>query len=160
MSTLSRRLSASTAARAMIGLIGAAALAAAPAASAHGAHPHHAASAAAMKETVEQRIAMLHADLQITPAEETDWTGVAQTMRDNETQMQKLVTDQAALAPHSVSAVEDLQTYEKFTEAHALGLKTLIASFQTLYDTMPDDQKRVADQVFQKFNHKRMAAHA
>jgi hypothetical protein len=31
----------------------------------------------------------------------------------------------------------------------------LISSFETLYNTMPADQKRLADQVFQKFGHRR-----
>ena len=162
MSTLSSRLlnSAALVRRAAIaGLLGAGVLAAPLAASAH-LRLHHHASAAAMQESVEQRITRLHTDLKITPAEEADWTGVAQTMRDNEAQMQKLVADQTALAPHSVSAVEDLQTYGKFTEAHVLGLKALVASFETLYNTMPDSQKLVADQVFQKFSHKRIMSHA
>jgi hypothetical protein len=151
-------ISAASVRRAAIaGLLGVGLLAAPLAACAH---THHHASAAAMQESVEQRIVTLHTALKITPAEEADWTGVAQTMRDNEAQMQKLVADQTALAPHSVNAVEDLQTYEKFTEAHVLGLKAMIASFETLYNTMPDAQKLVADQVFQKFSHKRAETHA
>ena len=160
MSPLSHRLFTSAATVrlvAIVGLLGAGVLAAPTAASAH--HMRHHASAAMMQESVDQRIVSLHTALMITPAEEANWTSVAQTMRDNEAQMQKLVADQKALAPHSVNAVDDLQTYERFTEAHVQGLKALIASFETLYNTMPDDQKLVADQVFQKFNEKRIASH-
>jgi len=102
-------------------------------------------------ETVEQRIRTLHASLQITPAEEMDWTGVARTMRDNETRMQDMIAAREAEPKHHVTAPEDLRTYEHFTQAHVEGLKALRASFDTLYESMPDDQKLVADDVFDKF---------
>jgi hypothetical protein len=162
MSPRTNRLFASAATlrlAAIAGLLGAGLLAAPLTASAH-MRAHHQTSAAAMQESVEQRITRLHTDLSITPAEEADWNGVAQTMRDNEVQMQKLVADQSALAPHSVNAVQDLETYEKFTEAHVQGLKALISSFETLYNAMPDSQKLVADHVFEKFSHKRALSHA
>jgi periplasmic protein CpxP/Spy len=101
-------------------------------------------------ETVEQRITMLHASLKISPAEEAQWMPVAQAMRDNEAAMQKLMADTTA-KPHPLNAVEDLRTYEQFTQAHVSGLKTLISSFETLYRAMPDGQKAVADQVFHKY---------
>jgi hypothetical protein len=47
-----------------------------------------------------------------------------------------------------MSAVDDLNTYEKFAQAHVDGLKNLISSFKTLYTAMPDAQKKNADQVF------------
>ncbi len=102
-------------------------------------------------ETVEQRIRTLHASLHITPAEETDWSSVARTMRDNETRMQDLIAAREAEPTHHVTAPEDLRTYEHFTQAHVEGLKQLRASFDTLYESMPDDQKLVADDVFDKF---------
>jgi hypothetical protein len=118
---------------------------------------HHArrAGAAAAAESVEQRIASLHAALKITSAEEANWRSVAQVMRDNELRMQGLIAETAALPAHDVSAVESLKTYEHFTQTHVDGLKMLISSFETLYNTMPDDQKRLADHVFQRLSHAR-----
>jgi len=104
--------------------------------------------------TVEQRITSLHTALKITPAEEADWNKVAQAMRENATAMQKLVAERTAQAPQSMTAVQDMQAYEKFAQAHVDGLKNLISSFDTLYDSMPDPQKKVADQVFQSSGHK------
>jgi hypothetical protein len=101
-------------------------------------------------ETVDQRVAMLHASLKITPAEEPQWMPVVQAMRENEAAMQKLMAETTA-KPHPLSAIEDLKTYERFTQAHVSGLKTLISSFETLYAAMPDSQKAVADRVFYKF---------
>jgi hypothetical protein len=122
--------------------------------SGHHRHPHHATSEE-RAESVEQRISSLHASLKITPEEETNWTAVAQVMRDNEARMQGLISARAAAPAQSEDAVEDLRTYEQFTQTHVDGLKMLISSFETLYNTMPADQKRLADQVFQKFGHRR-----
>jgi hypothetical protein len=121
-----------------------------PAAARTASTTHHYLHASDTPETVEHRIASLHAALKITPDEETGWDSVAQSMRENEAVMQKLVADRSA-EPHTISAVEDLRTYERFSQAHVNGLKTLIDSFETLYQAMPDDQKALADQVFRKF---------
>jgi protein CpxP len=100
-------------------------------------------------ETVEQRIATLHAALKITPAQEAQWNGVAQAMRENAAAMDKLVATTRTTPPQNKTALDDLKTYEKFAQAHVDGLKNLIAAFSKLYDAMPADQKKVADQVFQ-----------
>jgi len=115
--------------------------------------------AAAKQESVEDRIASLHKSLKITADEETAWNAVAQTMRDNEAAMQQLVETRNAEHLQKVSAVDDLKIYEGFTQAHDAGLKKLIASFETLYEAMPDGQKAIADQVFQQYGHKGSSAH-
>jgi protein CpxP len=99
-------------------------------------------------ETVEQRITALHAALKITPDEEKTWNNVAQAMRENATAMDTLVASNRTTAPHGMSAVDDLKTYQKVAQAHVDGLKNLISAFSTLYDGMPDAQKKVADEVF------------
>ena len=103
------------------------------------------------KETLELRIASLHGSLKITPAEEAKWSAVAQVMRDNEADMQKLVSERRTDAAHQLSAVEDLKTYERFNQTHVDGLKNLISSFETLYAAMPASQQAVADGVFRHF---------
>jgi hypothetical protein len=99
-------------------------------------------------ETVEQRITNLHAALKITPDEEALWNGVAQSMRENASTMDKLVAETRMTPPQNMSAVDDLNTYQKFAQAHVDGLKNLIASFDKLYAAMPDAQKKVTDDVF------------
>jgi periplasmic protein CpxP/Spy len=51
-----------------------------------------------------------------------------------------------------MTAVEDLKTYQEFTQAHLDGLKNLTSAFSSLYDSMSDQQKKNADEVFAKFN--------
>jgi len=111
-------------------------------------------------ETVEGRITMLHSKLAITADEETAWTDVAKAMRENAAAMDLLVSERATVDPKTMTALDDLLTYQKFTQAHVDGLKNLISAFTTLYNAMPDPQKKVADGVFSTFNHKHEHGHA
>jgi hypothetical protein len=125
--------------------------------------PQHQAAAGATKtkgETVEQRITSLHTALKITPEEESKWNSVAQAMRENAAAMQKLVAERTTQAPQSATAVDDLKAYEKFAQAHVDGLKNLTSSFETLYDSMPDPQKKVADKVFKSYGRERAPSHS
>jgi prophage DNA circulation protein len=112
--------------------------------------PAAAAATSSKPETVEQRIEALKTALKITPDQESKWKGVAQAMRDNASMMDKLVQDKRAKAA-SMTAVDDLETYQDFTKAHLDGLKNLTSAFKSLYNSMPADQKKNADQVFQSF---------
>ena len=107
-------------------------------------------------QTVDQRIAQLHTELKITPGEETNWQAVAQAMRDNAAAIRKLATENASR--HNLTAVEDLQRYTQFAQAHVDGLKNLTGAFETLYNAMPDPQKKLADQVFQRSRHRRVSS--
>ena len=109
-------------------------------------------------QTVEQRITDLHAALKITPAQETQWNAVAQAMRENAANMDKLVASNRTTPPQNTNAVDDLKTYQKFAQAHVDGLKNLISAFGTLYSAMPDAQKKVADTVFDSSERKADAA--
>jgi protein CpxP len=112
--------------------------------------PAAAAATSSKPQTVEQRITDLKAALKITPDQETKWKVVADAMRQNAGAMDKLVQDKRAKAA-SMTAVDDLETYQDFTKAHLDGLKNLTSAFKSLYDSMPADQKKNADQVFQGF---------
>lgn len=113
----------------------------------------------AQMETVEQRIASLHTALKITPDQDAKWAGVAQAMRENAAAMQKLVAERAAQDPKAMTAVSDLKSYEAFTQAHADGLKNLMSSFELLYNSMAEPQKKIADQVFENFGRKGVRSH-
>lgn len=102
----------------------------------------------AQGETVEQRITNLHKTLKITSDQEPKWNAVAQAMRENAANMDKLIAESRKKPPQNMTAVDDLESYRKVAQAHVDGLKNLIASFTTLYAAMPDAQKKVADDVF------------
>lgn len=103
-----------------------------------------------MKQHVEARIKDLHAKLKITPDEEAAWNDVATAMRDSENNVSDLIKDRHQNAT-TMTAVDDMQSYQKITQAHADGLGKVIAAFTKLYDMMPDDQKKNADKVFGSF---------
>ncbi|CAN5873545.1 Spy/CpxP family protein refolding chaperone [soil metagenome] len=113
--------------------------------------PAAAAATSTKAETVEQRIVTLKAALKITPEQEPKWTAVAQAMRDSSVQMEKLVATKRAIPPEKTTAVDDLKTYEEFTEVRLAGLKKVNSSFKTLYDAMTAEQKKNADMVFEKY---------
>ena len=99
---------------------------------------------------VQQRIADLHAKLAITLSEESLWSAVAQTMRDNAGQLDAAI-DKRENA--DTTAVEDLNAYGNVVQAHADGIKKLSAVFSPLYTSMTDQQKKVADEVFAQAGH-------
>ena len=99
------------------------------------------------QERVEQRIKELYSQLRITPAERSQWDQFAQVMRANARDM-----DQAWLQRvdnfQSLNAVQNMQSYEQIAEQHAQHVQKLVLAFQNLYNSMPDKQKQLADQVF------------
>ena len=99
------------------------------------------------EQHVEARIKQLHGQLKITAAEETQWNQFAQTMRDNAHDMDE-AAEQRSQQFATMTAVDNMQSYEKLAEDHVQHLQKLIPAFQALYDAMSPEQKKTADQVF------------
>ena len=112
--------------------------------------PAAAAATSSKPQTVEQRITMLKTALKITPDQQAKWDKVATAMRDNAAAMDKLVKEKESKA-QNITAVDDLKTYQDFTQVHLDGLKNLISAFSTLYNAMTPDQKKNADHVFDSY---------
>lgn len=113
--------------------------------------PAAAAATSSKPETVEQRITTLKVALKITADQDAKWGAVATAMRENAAAMDKLVQAKRAISPASMTAVEDLKTYQEFTQLRLDGLKNLNSSFKSLYDSMPAAQQKNADQVFMSY---------
>ena len=107
------------------------------------------------EERVENRIKELHAQLRITPAEEPQWNEFAQVMRENAREMDQVFMQRAQQYP-TMNAVQNMQSYEQISEEHAQRVQKLVPAFQKLYDAMPDQQKRLADQVFRANSEKHL----
>ena len=109
---------------------------------------------------VEARIADLHKRLKITADEEAQWKQVADVMRQNAAGIEAAIKERAQNAK-TMNAMDNLRSYEKIAKAHEDGMQKLIPAFQTLYDSMPDAQKKNADAVFRSFaerHHRRPSA--
>jgi hypothetical protein len=106
-------------------------------------------------DRIEAHIKKLHDQLQITPAEETQWSAVAQAMRDSASQLRSLAEARAKNAD-SMSALDDLKSYQTIAQAHLDGVNKLVPAFSALYASMPAAQQKNADLVFR---HKPRGAH-
>jgi protein CpxP len=123
------------------------------------AHPATDATPAAMAKAdakrdaaVEHHITDLYGKLKITSAEESQWKKVAETMRENATELDRAIDKRdASLA--GATAIDNLNSYAEIAEAHAKNVKKLATAFSGLYSVMSDDQKKVADEVFSHRDH-------
>jgi len=100
----------------------------------------------------DARIGELHARLQITTSQETLWGVVAQTMRDNATELRASVADRLANR-NQMTAVDDLKFFQIVADEHSNGLKKFIPAFAALYDALTPAQKIEADRVFKHHRH-------
>jgi hypothetical protein len=101
---------------------------------------------------VEKHIKDLHATLKITPAEESQWNEVAETMRENAQNLDRAIDKRDANVA-SATAIDDLNAYADIAQAHANGVRKLASAFSRLYSAMSDDQKKEADEVFSHRGH-------
>lgn len=101
----------------------------------------------AHEDRAELRIKDMHAKLNITAAQEAQWTKVAQLMRADAKRMDTLTQARVGHAK-DMTAVDDLKSYGEISDAHADGIKKLTPEFATLYSSMSDTQKKEADALF------------
>ncbi len=120
---------------------------AAPAAAASPMTPPDSAAGKSMEQRVESHITQLHAQLQITSAEQPQWEQFAQVMRANARDMDQAFMQRAQQYP-TMNAVQNMQSYEQIAQAHAEHLQKLVPAFDTLYNAMPAQQQKLTDQVF------------
>lgn len=103
-----------------------------------------------MRMHVEERIKNLHSKLMITKDQESQWSEVAQAMRDSEASVSRLIRERHENAK-TMNAIDDLESYQAIAQAHADGLKKVNSSFKSLYESMSPEQKKNADQVFGRY---------
>jgi periplasmic protein CpxP/Spy len=106
-----------------------------------------------ISEKVEQHIERLHDQLRITVAETSQWNQFAQVMRDNAARIHQAFAARAANVA-TMTAAENMQSYSQLAQVHAADMQKLASAFQSLYNTFPDAQKKVADMVFRENNGK------
>lgn len=107
------------------------------------------ASEQSMEARVDQRIKQLHAQLQITPAQEADWQKFAQTMRDNARKMDQAFATRVDQM-QSMNAMDNMKSYAQLSQQHAQDVQALLPPFEALYGSMSETQKHTADQVFRE----------
>ena len=98
---------------------------------------------------VEQRITALEAALQVTAEQLPQWNSFAQAMRDNAAATDALFRDRAANA-RLMSAADNMRSYAAVARAYADDTQKLSDAFVTLYATLSDRQKELADTMFRQ----------
>jgi hypothetical protein len=68
-------------------------------------------------------------------------------MLDNASAVDSAIRDRVAKSG-SMTAIDDLRSYQAIVQTHAEGLKKLAGAFTPLYSAMPEAQQRNADAVF------------
>jgi periplasmic protein CpxP/Spy len=109
-----------------------------------------------MENLVDRRITELHTKLQITPAQGQKWDQFAQVMRDNAKAMDQLYADRAQKLS-SMTAVDNMQSFQTIEQARMQGMQKLVPAFQTVYDSLSDQQKQAADALFRSQSAKAQA---
>lgn len=110
----------------------------------------HEASAATVAARVDRRIAHMHAQLKITPEQETAWNAFAQVMRTNVTSTDDAYKQRSASLA-TMTAPENMANFAQIEQTRAQGVQNLATAFQTLYGGLSDDQKKIADAMFRQY---------
>jgi hypothetical protein len=95
---------------------------------------------------VEANISILHQKLQITPAQEAQFSAVANVMRENA----RAEASAPRQPPANATAVDDLRAYIQYGEVELADLKRLLPALEALYSTLSPTQKKTADAVFRQ----------
>ena len=101
---------------------------------------------------IEGHIGFLHAELGITPAEESLWQPVAAAMRADVTDYKGLAASYPEQVSSVPSAVDSLQERAAFVELHAKAERRFASAFEPLYNALSADQKTRADQLFANYD--------
>jgi periplasmic protein CpxP/Spy len=96
---------------------------------------------------VEAQISALEKKLKITSAQKPQFDAYAEIMRANARSMDELFQQRAQHRDRSASGM--LRWYAQLTTAHAEDLNKLVPAFDTLYASLSEQQKKVADKEFQ-----------
>ena len=108
-------------------------------------------------EYVEARISELHKKLRITTEQEPQFKAYADVMRSNAGAMQALFQERAqSTGPSGTdNASNRLHWYAKLTAAHAEAVAKLVPAFDALYQSLSDQQKKIADETFERLRQRR-----
>ena len=102
--------------------------------------------AAPPTQNIEANIASLHQRLQITPAQEAQFSAVANVMRENA----RAEAGAPQGPPPNSTAVDDLRAYIRYSEIELAGLKRLLPALEALYATLSPAQRQAANAAFRQ----------
>lgn len=99
---------------------------------------------------IEGRIAFMRTELKITDAQQAQWERVAAAMRANAQQRDQQAQQMRARRDQPSTAIERMERQAQMAELHAASAKSFAAAFKPLYDSFSADQKKSADELFER----------
>jgi hypothetical protein len=100
---------------------------------------------------VADQIKELHDKLRITAAQEDKWSDVAEAMTATAKDVRTKLTDRAEkVKTSSLTAVDELRSYQDLQQVQYEGVKRLVGPFSTLYASMSPEQMKNADEIFEE----------
>ena len=96
---------------------------------------------------VQRQLDRLHRQLKLTQAQEAAWTQFADSTMGNVRQIDDMYKDRAQHF-ESMTAVDNVKSYQAIIQNEAEGLGKRAAALQALYDSLTPDQKQSADRFF------------
>ncbi len=117
-------------------------------------HGHHHFNAAARARFLEGRIAFIKAVLQITPAQESAFNGLADAMRANAKDRATAWEQMKANHDKPKTAIDRVETQVQMLKMREAGRERILAAMKPLYDSLTPDQKKVADHLVGGHGHR------
>ena len=110
---------------------------------------------------VDKHITQLHDQLGITTEQQAPWDQFAEVMRGNAAAMRAAIEDRGSKMT-GMTAADNMQSYADLAKVHADNMQKLATSFETLYTSLSDEQKRTANSVFrhEHAKHEAMSKHS
>ncbi len=104
-----------------------------------------------MEQMVRQRLARLHEQLRITPAQQGAWDQFEQSSMQNAAALDGAFRQRAAQVP-TMTAVQNLQSFADLQMQQAQDMQRLVPAFQQLYGALSPEQQQTADELFRSIS--------
>jgi periplasmic protein CpxP/Spy len=98
------------------------------------------------QQSVEANISELHQKLQITPAQEAQFSAVATIMRENA----RAEASAQQAPPPNATAVEVVRAEIRYAEVELAGMRKFLPALDALYAILSPAQKKTADALFRQ----------
>jgi hypothetical protein len=99
---------------------------------------------------IEGRIAFMRAELKITDAQQAHWDRVAAARRPTPPPMPRGARPRRPAPDNPASALERIERRAQMVELQAASAKSFAGAFKPLYDSFTDDQRKSADELFER----------
>jgi chromosome segregation ATPase len=97
---------------------------------------------------IEGRLAFLKTELKITDAQMPQWNAFADVLRQSDKARRDRFEAMRGKRGQETTALERLEQRERASETRAQELKQYVGAFRPLYQSLSDEQKKTADELF------------